>query len=99
MGSDRPRARAIPAMAPGVRARESPPRRAPRAADSRGMRGVERAAAGAYTADEMMTVTAARQLSNGAVGFVGIGLPSAACNLAPATHAPDLVLIYESGTV
>jgi glutaconate CoA-transferase, subunit B len=46
-----------------------------------------------------MTVTAARQLRNGAVCFVGIGLPSAACNLARVTHAPDLVLIYESGTV
>ena len=33
------------------------------------------------------------------VCFVGIGLPSAAANLARATHAPDLVLIYESGTV
>jgi glutaconate CoA-transferase, subunit B len=55
--------------------------------------------ASAYTADEMMTVTAARQLRNGAVCFVGIGLPSAACNLARRTHAPQLVLIYESGTV
>jgi glutaconate CoA-transferase, subunit B len=53
----------------------------------------------ACTRDEIMTVTAARQLKNGAVCFVGIGLPSAACNLARATHAPDLVLIYESGTV
>jgi glutaconate CoA-transferase subunit B len=53
----------------------------------------------ACTADEMMTVTAARQLRNRAVCFVGIGLPSAACNLARLTHAPDLVLIYESGTV
>jgi glutaconate CoA-transferase, subunit B len=52
-----------------------------------------------YTRDEIMTVTAARQLRNGAVCFVGIGLPSAACNLARLTHAPDLVLIYESGTV
>ena len=33
------------------------------------------------------------------VCFVGIGLPSAACNLARLTHAPDLVLIYESGTI
>ena len=47
----------------------------------------------------MMTVTAARQLRNGAVCFVGIGLPSAACNLARLTHAPELLLIYESGTV
>lgn len=52
-----------------------------------------------YTSDEMMTIAAARRLSNGAVCFVGIGLPSAACNLARLTHAPDLVLIYESGTV
>ena len=52
-----------------------------------------------YSADEIMTVAAARQLANGAVCFVGIGLPSAACNLARLTHAPDLVLIYESGTV
>ena len=53
----------------------------------------------AYTPDEMMTIAAARRLGNGAVCFVGIGLPSAACNLARLTHAPDLVLIYESGTV
>lgn len=46
-----------------------------------------------------MTVAASRRLRNGAVCFVGIGLPSAACNLARVTHAPDLVLIYESGTV
>lgn len=52
-----------------------------------------------YSRDEIMTVTAARQLRNGAVCFVGIGLPSAACNLARQTHAPELVLIYESGTV
>jgi glutaconate CoA-transferase subunit B len=52
-----------------------------------------------YTSDEMMTVAAARMVRNGAVCFVGIGLPSAACNLARFTHAPDVVLIYESGTI
>ena len=52
-----------------------------------------------WTRDEMMTVTAARQLWDGCVCFVGIGLPSAACNLARLTHAPDVVLIYESGTL
>ncbi|MGZ5385183.1 MAG: CoA-transferase subunit beta, partial [Acidimicrobiia bacterium] len=52
-----------------------------------------------YTADEMMTVTASRHLANAAVCFVGIGLPSAAANLARLTHAPNLVLIYESGTI
>lgn len=52
-----------------------------------------------YTRDEMMTIAAARLLSDGQVCFVGIGLPSAACNLARLTHAPGLVLIYESGTI
>ncbi len=52
-----------------------------------------------WTRDEMMTVAAARLLRNGQVCFVGIGLPSAACNLARLTHAPELVLIYESGTI
>jgi glutaconate CoA-transferase subunit B len=52
-----------------------------------------------YTRDEMMTVAAARLLKDGQVCFVGIGLPSAACNLARLTHAPNLVLIYESGTI
>lgn len=54
---------------------------------------------GGWTADEMMTVAAARQLRDGTACFVGIGLPSAAANLARRTHAPDLVLIYESGTL
>src|SRR5277367_4004456 len=52
-----------------------------------------------YSPTEIMTVAAARQLQNGTVCFVGIGLPSAAANLARLTHAPDVVLIYESGTI
>ena len=52
-----------------------------------------------YTSDEMMTVTAARQLTDGQVCFVGIGLPSEAANLARLSHAPNVVLIYESGTI
>jgi glutaconate CoA-transferase subunit B len=52
-----------------------------------------------YSPDEMMTVTAARSMRNGMTCFVGIGLPSEAANLARRTHAPDLVLIYESGTI
>ncbi|HEY2346761.1 MAG TPA: CoA-transferase [Xanthomonadaceae bacterium] len=46
-----------------------------------------------------MTIAAARLLWDRCVCFVGIGLPSAACNLARLTHAPDIVLIYESGTI
>ena len=52
-----------------------------------------------YTSNEMMTIAAARALRNDDVCFVGIGLPSAASNLARLTHAPDLTLIYESGTI
>jgi glutaconate CoA-transferase, subunit B len=52
-----------------------------------------------YTSDEMMTVSAARMLRNGAICFVGIGLPSTAANLARLLHAPDVVLIYESGPI
>jgi glutaconate CoA-transferase subunit B len=52
-----------------------------------------------YTPNEMMTVAAARALRNEDVCFVGIGAPSAACNLARNTHAPQITLIYESGTI
>jgi glutaconate CoA-transferase subunit B len=52
-----------------------------------------------FTPDEVMTVAAARALKDGDVCFVGIGAPSAACNLARLTHAPDITLIYESGTI
>jgi glutaconate CoA-transferase subunit B len=52
-----------------------------------------------YTASDMMTIAAARALRNEDICFVGIGLPSAACNLARLTHAPRLTLVYESGTL
>jgi len=52
-----------------------------------------------FTSDEMMTIAAARVLRNDDVCFVGIGAPSAACNVARLTHAPDITLIYESGTI
>jgi glutaconate CoA-transferase subunit B len=51
------------------------------------------------TSDELMTVAASRALRDGAVCFVGIGLPSTGANLARRTHAPNLVLVYESGTI
>ena len=53
----------------------------------------------AYTPTEMMTIVASRALKNSDVCFVGIGAPSAACNLARLTHAPGITLIYESGTI
>ncbi len=52
-----------------------------------------------YTAEEMMVVAAARRLQDGVTCFVGIGSPSRAANLARRTHAPRIVLIYESGTI
>src|SRR5262245_39434410 len=52
-----------------------------------------------YTPNEMMTIAAARALRNDDVCFVGIGMPSAASNVARLTHAPGITLIYESGTI
>jgi glutaconate CoA-transferase subunit B len=52
-----------------------------------------------FTAAEIMTVAAARPLRSEDVCFVGVGLPSAACNLARLTHAPGIKLVYESGTL
>jgi len=53
----------------------------------------------AVTPREMMTIAASRVLKNEDVCFVGIGAPSAACNVARLTHAPEITLIYESGTI
>jgi glutaconate CoA-transferase subunit B len=52
-----------------------------------------------YNSNELMVCQAARQLQDGDVVFVGIGLPNMACNLARRRHAPNLVLLYESGAV
>lgn len=52
-----------------------------------------------YSANEMMVVTAARFLKEGSIVFIGIGLPSLAANLARKLHAPNLSMIYESGTL
>lgn len=52
-----------------------------------------------HTPNEIMTIAAARLLTDDDVCFVGIGAPSAACNLARLTHAPRITLIYESGTL
>jgi glutaconate CoA-transferase subunit B len=58
-------------------------------------------ASGGHRAErqEQMICTAANEVQDGDLVFVGIGLPSLACNLALATHAPNLELIYESGTI
>ena len=52
-----------------------------------------------YTTSELMVSRAAKELNNGDVVFVGIGVPSLAVNLAYRMHAPGLCMIYESGAV
>jgi glutaconate CoA-transferase, subunit B len=50
-------------------------------------------------AGEVMTVVAARRLREARVCFIGVGRPSTAAILAREVHNPDLVLVYESGTI
>jgi glutaconate CoA-transferase subunit B len=52
-----------------------------------------------YTPDEMMTIAAARKFRNRATCFVGVGQPSIAACLARELHAPEIILVYESGAV
>jgi glutaconate CoA-transferase, subunit B len=52
-----------------------------------------------YTKSELMVVAAARELENDDSVLVGIGKPNLACNVAKRTHAPDLKMVYESGTI
>ena len=92
LGRDRARSRALHARGSTQRHVHGPGDFAARAASN----GAHVMSA-AYTPSEMMTVAAARALTNDDICFVGIGLPSAACNLARLTHAPKLTLVYESG--
>ncbi len=50
-------------------------------------------------APEIMAAAAARELRDGEVVVVGLGLPQVACVLARHTHAPRLVLLLETGVV
>ncbi len=52
-----------------------------------------------FTAGEMQTVVAARRLTDAQSVFIGVGRPSTAAILARMVHNPDLVLVYESGTI
>jgi glutaconate CoA-transferase subunit B len=51
------------------------------------------------TGEEVMTIGAARELSDGEIVLVGVGPPNAAANLARRLDAPGCVLIYESGAI
>jgi len=50
-------------------------------------------------AGEVQTVVAARRLRSVGTVFIGVGRPSTAAILASMVHNPDLVLVYESGTI
>jgi hypothetical protein len=52
-----------------------------------------------YTRQELMAATAAREFADGQTCFIGTGLPMIAAYLAKATHAPNVVLVFESGTI
>jgi glutaconate CoA-transferase, subunit B len=49
--------------------------------------------------EDLIAIAVARALVDGEVAFVGVGLPSKAAILARRTHAPGLVLVYESGVL
>ena len=51
------------------------------------------------TAGEIQTIVAARRLRDTRTVFIGVGRPSTAAILARMVHNPDLVLVYESGTI
>ena len=50
-----------------------------------------------YSVDELITITAARELVDNSIVFAGIGLPTLAVSLAQSTTAANLEVIYESG--
>lgn len=52
-----------------------------------------------YTDTELMISRAAKELDDGDRTLVGVGVPNLACNLAKRRHAPDLEMVYESGTI
>jgi glutaconate CoA-transferase, subunit B len=51
------------------------------------------------TTAEVQTIVAARRLEHARSVFVGVGRPSTAAILARMVHNPELVLVYESGTI
>ena len=52
-----------------------------------------------YSLMELMTVSAAMEIKDREVIFVGTGLPMLAAMLAQKTHAPDCVIVFEAGAI
>jgi len=59
----------------------------------------ETTAAPDYSRQELMVIEAARGLADGDIVFVGTGLPLLATTLAQRTHAPNIVMVIESGVI
>jgi glutaconate CoA-transferase subunit B len=53
----------------------------------------------AYTASELLAVSASRLLMDGQIVFAGIGIPLLAATLAQRNHAPHLTILFEGGTI
>src|SRR6476620_613397 len=56
-------------------------------------------AGGPASSGELQTIVAARRLHAARTVFIGVGRPSTAAILARMVHNPELVLVYESGTI
>ena len=56
-------------------------------------------AGASYSRKELMAVAASREIHDGEIAFIGTGLPMLGGMLAKATHAPNALLIFESGVV
>ena len=52
-----------------------------------------------YTPSELMAVAGARELKDGQVVAVGLGLPVVASFLAKQTHAPSMTMLFELGVI
>lgn len=52
-----------------------------------------------YTLGDLMTVAASREVNDNEIVFAGTGMPMIAIMLAQRTHAPNLKLIFEAGTL
>ncbi len=52
-----------------------------------------------YTLGSLMTVAASREVRDNEIVFAGTGMPMVAILLAQRTHAPNLKLIFEAGTL
>lgn len=55
--------------------------------------------ASSYSLPELMAATVAREIQNGELAFIGVGMPLMAATVAKFTHAPDFNMMVEYGAV